>query len=46
MITRAAHLERDPVCHNALNEMVNACLRRQRLPTVHLGLDFVSSATA
>ncbi|MGW0653113.1 sensor histidine kinase [Streptomyces umbrinus] len=30
----------------ALNQVVNACLRRQKLPTVHLGLDFISSTTA
>ncbi|WAX81797.1 HAMP domain-containing sensor histidine kinase [Streptomyces sp. KMM 9044] len=29
-----------------LNQVVNACLRRQRLPTVRLGLDFTSGTTA
>ncbi|MFC4502391.1 MULTISPECIES: sensor histidine kinase [Streptomyces] len=30
----------------ALNEVVNACLRRQKLPTLTLGLGFMSGATA
>ncbi|MEU2743927.1 hypothetical protein ABZ656_54055 [Streptomyces sp. NPDC007095] len=30
----------------ALNDVVNACLRRQKLPTVNLGLNFMSGTTA